>query len=66
MDFNYNQKECLTEMTNNNKKTCQNYNLVPRGKYSPSPIDGKHHFMDKIVAVHFIERKFKISEMSYC
>ena len=59
-------KDASLEMTNNDKKTCQNYIPVPRGKYSPSLIDQKHHFRDKIVAVHFIERKCEESEWSYC
>lgn len=48
------------EMTNHNKKTCQNYIPVKRGKYSHSLIDRKHHFRDKIVVVHFIKRKCQV------
>lgn len=47
-------KDVSLEMTNNNT---QNFIPVSSGKYSPSLIDQKHHFRDKIVAVHFIERK---------
>lgn len=50
-------KDASLEMTNNNKKTSQNYIPVQRGKYSPSPIDRKHHFRDKIFCSSLYRKK---------